>query len=236
LKYTTTKPNHKQEGRFLNKRQLISIIEQLKTFDASMAKVKLEQYATDAVAAVEMVFIAGFMHDDLHDRLVLDLGTGTGRLAISALCMGARHAIGIELDNDAIMLARQNARDFNLLSRYSLVQGDVLGLPLSLRRVAGACTVLMNPPFGVQEKGADARFLQAAMAIDGVDVIYSFHLTNEGNRAFLKKLIGSCSGWMLSEIHQTKMILPHLYAFHEKKRKEIDVDIYRLLNGSSSTT
>ena len=220
----------------MNKRQLISIIEQLKTFDVSTAKVKLEQYATDAIAAVEMVFIAGFMHDDLHDRLVLDLGTGTGRLAISALIMGARHAIGVELDEDAIMLAKQNASDFHLLGKFFLVQGDVLALPVSLKRVTDECTILMNPPFGVQDKGADARFLRAAMAIDGVGVIYSFHLTNESNRAFLKKLIKSCSGWTLSELHQTKMILPHLYAFHEKKRKEIDVDIYRLLNDNCSTT
>lgn len=201
-----------------------------------MAKVRLEQYPTDAIAAVEMVFIAGFMHDDLHDRLVLDLGTGTGRLAISALIMGARHAIGIELDEDAIVLAQENAKEFGLQHRFHLVQGDVLAIPASMKHVVDTCTILMNPPFGVQEKGADARFLRAAMAVDGVDVIYSFHLMNEGNRAFLKRLIESCSGWTLSEIHQTKMILPHLYAFHEKKRKEIDVDIYRLLNDSSSTT
>jgi len=219
----------------LNKRQLISVIEQLKTFDASMAKVRLEQYPTDAIAAVEMVFIAGFLHDDLHDRLVLDLGTGTGRLAISALCMGARLAIGIEIDEDAIVLARENAREFRMLHQFHLVQGDVLAMPAALKRAPFKCTILMNPPFGVQEKGADARFLRAAMAIDGVEVIYSFHLTNEKNRRFLKKIIESC-GWIISEIHQTKMILPHLYAFHEKKRKEIDVDIYRLLNDSSSTT
>ncbi|MBN2150882.1 MAG: 50S ribosomal protein L11 methyltransferase, partial [Candidatus Lokiarchaeota archaeon] len=81
----------------------------MRTFEPASAKVALEQYATDAIAAVELVFNAGFVHDDLHGRLVIDLGTGTGRLAISALCMGAWRVVGLEVDPDALALARENA-------------------------------------------------------------------------------------------------------------------------------
>ncbi len=212
----------------MNKRQLVSFIEQMRTFDAASAKVELEQYATDAIAAVELVFIAGFMHDDLYGRLVIDLGTGTGRLAISALCMGAGNVIGIEIDPDALALAKENARAFGLERRLALLLGDVSALPLAPSRLAGGATILMNPPFGVQTKGADARFLRAAMAIAGVDVIYSIHLKNEKNRIFLRKLVHD-NGWDVVELHQTAMVLPRLYEFHEKKRKEIEVDIYRIL-------
>jgi predicted RNA methylase len=216
----------------MNKRQLISIIEQMRTFDAANAKVELEQYPTDAIAAVEMVFVADFIHADLHDHLVIDLGTGTGRLAISALCMGAWHAVGIELDPDALVLARENAETFGLERRLDLLLGDVLQQGIHLDASHSDTTILMNPPFGVQVKGADARFLRAAMAIPGAGVIYSFHLTNEKNRVFLRGLIES-NGWRLAELRQTSMILPRLYQFHEKKRKEIDVDLYRIVPGTT---
>ncbi|NMC08539.1 MAG: methyltransferase domain-containing protein [Candidatus Lokiarchaeota archaeon] len=211
----------------MNKRQLISRIEQMRTFEPATAKVALEQYPTDAIAAVELVFIAGFMHDDLRGRLVIDLGTGTGRLAISAICMGAWRAIGVEIDPDALALASENATAFGLERRLDLVLGDVDQLALVPDRHGDGVTVIMNPPFGVQVKGADARFLLAAMALPGVDVIYSCHLTNEKNRTFLRKL-ADASGWRVVELRQTTMILPKLYEFHEKKRKEIEVDIYRI--------
>ncbi len=219
----------------MNKRQLIGLIEQMKTFDAASAKVELEQYATDAIVAVELVFIAGFMHDDLHDRLVVDLGTGTGRLAISALCMGAWRVVGIEIDPDALALAKENASAFGLERRLDLVLGDVNALPTIPDNHKGGVTIIMNPPFGVQTKGADTRFLRAAMATRGIGVIYSCHLKNDKNRAFLRKLIES-NGWILSELRQTTMILPRLYEFHEKKRKEIEVDLYRLVPASLTGT
>jgi predicted RNA methylase len=219
----------------LNKRQLISLIEQMKTFDANDAKLELEQYATDAITAVELVFIAGFMHDDLRDRLVIDLGTGTGRLAISALCMGAWRVIGVEIDPDALALARENVSAFGLERRLDLVLGDVNALPTVPARHEGGATIIMNPPFGVQTKGADARFLRAAMAMQGIDVIYSCHLKNDKNRTFLRKVI-ELGGWRLTELRQTTMILPRLYEFHEKKRKEIEVDLYRIVPASITGT
>ena len=46
---------------------------------------------------------------------VLDLGTGTGILSIGALRMGARSALGIDLDRDACENARHNARENGML-------------------------------------------------------------------------------------------------------------------------
>jgi ribosomal protein L11 methyltransferase len=64
---------------------------------------------------------------DLEARTVVDIGTGSGILAIAALRLGAFSAIGVDLDFDALATARQN---FDLNGRaWTLVCGsaDALG-------------------------------------------------------------------------------------------------------------
>ena len=56
---------------------------------------------------------------------VLDIGCGSGILAIAALKLGASIATGLATDNDAIDATRQNAITNNVLDKLQLVQGTL---------------------------------------------------------------------------------------------------------------
>lgn len=56
--------------------------------------------------------------DELRSREVLDVGTGSGILALAALLLGASRARGIDVDPDAVEVARENAVRNGLADRF----------------------------------------------------------------------------------------------------------------------
>ncbi|MGE3178509.1 MAG: 50S ribosomal protein L11 methyltransferase, partial [Vicinamibacterales bacterium] len=56
---------------------------------------------------------------------VLDVGTGSGVLALAALTGGASHATGVDIDAEALRVAGENARLNGVADRLRLVHGDV---------------------------------------------------------------------------------------------------------------
>jgi ribosomal protein L11 methyltransferase len=71
---------------------------------------------------------------------VLDLGSGSGILAIAAIKLGAARAIGIEIDPEANEVAVRNASRNGVADRVEFVEGDaaVLGL------LAGPADLLLS--------------------------------------------------------------------------------------------
>lgn len=57
--------------------------------------------------------------------VVLDLGTGSGILAITALKLGAARVVALDQDPEAVRAARQNFRRLRVQRRVSLAQGTV---------------------------------------------------------------------------------------------------------------
>jgi ribosomal protein L11 methyltransferase len=75
------------------------------------------------------------------DDLVADLGAGSAVLAIGAAKLGARRAVAIELDPDAIGNAEANIVANDVADRVSIVEGDAFAL---LPLVAPVRVVLAN--------------------------------------------------------------------------------------------
>jgi len=59
---------------------------------------------------------------------VLDLGTGTGILAIAAARLGAQEVVGVEIDPDAVEVARANVSYNGVSERVRVETGTLAGL------------------------------------------------------------------------------------------------------------
>ena len=69
--------------------------------------------------------LLGLQELNLKDLVVLDLGTGSGVLAIAAVKLGGRRAIGIDRDQDAIASAQDSVRRNDLADRVELRTGNI---------------------------------------------------------------------------------------------------------------
>lgn len=82
-------------------------------------------------------------HTDVKDKTVLDFGCGSGILAIAALLLGAKHAVCVDIDPQALTATQDNARVNGVQDRvttllpsafapdqYDIVLANILANPL----------------------------------------------------------------------------------------------------------
>lgn len=60
------------------------------------------------------------------DARVLDVGTGTGILAMAAVLLGAEGALGIDIDEEAVRVATENIRKNGLEGSIAVMKGDLM--------------------------------------------------------------------------------------------------------------
>jgi precorrin-6B methylase 2 len=93
---------------------------------------------------------------------ILDVGTGSGVLALSALMMGVPRAVGLDIDAEALKIAAEHADLNNLADRLQLVLGgpDVVAgaWPLVVANVLAAPLIEMAPVL-VRRVGSRGRLI-----------------------------------------------------------------------------
>lgn len=180
-------------------------------------KISLEQYITSADIAADIIFIA-FQMGDIKNKIVLDLGCGTGIFSVGAYITGAKKVIGIDIDKDAIKTAKRFADENKL--KIDFIVKDIKDIDILCD------TIIMNPPFGAQKSNiyADRRFIEKAF--EKANVIYSLHLTK--TIPFIEKMVSSLKG----NIDFTKNYnfpIKNSQYFHEKKVVFYEVTLLRIL-------
>ena len=181
----------------------------------------LEQYRTPPELAAHLVHTAD-LRGDVEDRAVLDLGCGTGILALAAALRGARRVVGVDLDAGPLGTAVENERRVASASPVSWVRGDATRLPVS---PAESTTVVMNPPFGAQSSNehADRAFLETAAAV--ADVSYSIH--NEDSADFVEAFAAD-NGGDVTHAFRAEFELPNQFDFHDADAKAVTVEVFRI--------
>jgi release factor glutamine methyltransferase len=103
----------------------------------------------------DTALLAAMLRDRVHDRTVLDVGTGTGALALAAAHAGARSVTAVDLSRRSAVAAWLNARLHRAPVR--VLCGDLLE-PVRGRRFD---VVLANPPYVPASREVPARYRMA---------------------------------------------------------------------------
>ena len=82
----------------------------------------------------------------------------------------------------------------------------------------------MNPPYGTRTIHADTRFLDKAFQI--ASITYSIHKAS--TRTFLDRYVNK-SRRRIAETRSMSMKIPHLFSFHARRWKSIEVDLCRIV-------
>lgn len=183
-----------------------------------------EQYPTPADLAAHVLHTAD-LQGDLAGTVV-DLGTGTGMLALGAALREPARVVGFDVDPSALAVARENERRLTPPRSVAWVRGDATRLPLAVDAAGDAePTVVMNPPFGAQygNRHADRRFLAAAADLGGV----SWSIHNGGSREFVESFAAD-EGGTVTHAFAAELDLANRYDFHTAEREALDVEVFRI--------
>jgi predicted RNA methylase len=184
-------------------------------------KILLEQYPTRPHIAACMIHTIASTFNDIEDLSILDLGCGSGVLAIGCVMLGAASVLGVDIDADALDTCQQNLEAFEMDS-VDLVNMSVASADEGLRNKFDV--VVMNPPFGTKHnKGLDLLFLEKGIKL-ATRAVYSLHKTSTREHV-LKK--GEAWGTKPQVLAELRYDLPATYKHHKKASVDIQVDFIR---------
>jgi putative methylase len=202
----------------------------------STPDVRLEQYTLSESAAATMLYLATYTYGDVVGKRVLDLGCGTGRLALGAAFLGAESVVGVDIDVGVVKVATENSASVGFKECAGWIASDIDAV------TGNFDTVVQNPPFGVQKRTADRRFLKKALEL--ANAVYSLHNHPFTDKRLLSKLKAGggqplqveaspflasfieAQGRRVEIVYALPLTIPHMFDFHTKAKHEIVIDLY----------
>lgn len=206
-----------KKPKITKKRHLEMILQNIPSHKSP--KVHLEQYTTPAHIAADVLWNA-YSLGDIEGKKVIDLGCGTGIFAIGAALLGACKVKCVDIDRDAIEIAKEQATENEVLDAIEFFEDDVQNF------LGEGDTVIQNPPFGAQKAGkknADRVFMKKALG--SASVVYSFHIKE--TEEFIENYFMSLGGYVTHKFYYSFNI-PKIYDFHKKDKISVDVLVFRI--------
>lgn len=222
------------QQRIIRKIELEKLLAQIRP--PPIPKVNLEQYTTPEKTVANILYLIAYTHSDVAGKTILDLGCGTGRISLGASFLGAREVVGIDVDKIAIKMACENAKRLSLEKNINWITGDI-----SVIR-GHFDTVIQNPPFGIQKRHADRKFLKKALEVG--KTVYSIHshpsfdkhllkhlrknpntLIRVNPSHFLQKFIEKHDG-SIRAVYSMIITIPRMFNFHKKTQYSFVIDLY----------
>ena len=179
----------------------------------------LEQVVTPAEAAANLLTNLD-RRFALAGRSVLDLGCGTGRLAIGAALLGASPVVGVDVDARLVLSARAAARAAQAPVEFHVSDVVEWSRPADI--------VVMNAPFGAQRRHADRPFWDRAFALAGI-AIGAF--ASRASRTFIARLALD-RGAHVIEVEPVPWNLPRTFPHHRAAKVPLAVDRWVLATES----
>ena len=222
------------QNRIIRKLDLEVFLSKVKAHPSP--KVHLEQYTLSESVAAGLLHMAAYVYGDILGKRVIDLGCGTGRIALGAAFLGANEVIGVDIDKIAVRLALENSMITGFNEKLNWICGDI-------GTVEGTFdTVVQNPPFGVQNRSADRKFLKKALSIS--DTVYSVHNHPFVDKHLVAKLKASAGkmlavepspfilnfvedlGGFVEAVYAMSLTIPRMFSFHTRIKHDVVVDLY----------
>lgn len=133
---------------------------------------------------------------DLKDKDVLDYGCGSGILAIAALKLGAKSATGVDIDEQALIASKENAKRNGVEDKLQLIMGTDKKLDLPQFPITVA-NILAGPLAELEPIIASLTQSGGKLALSGILTEQSDSVIEAYSKDFVMNKVKDLDGWAL---------------------------------------
>ena len=133
---------------------------------------------------------------DLKDKDVLDYGCGSGILAIAALKLGAKSATGVDIDEQALIASKENAKRNGVEDKLQLIMGTDKKLDLPQFPITVA-NILAGPLAELEPIIASLTQSGGKLALSGIVTEQADSVIEAYSKDFVMNKVKDLDGWAL---------------------------------------